>query len=208
MRAVAAFDFDGTLVSGDSLIPFLTRVRGRRAVATALAAHGPALAWAIGGRGDRDVVKAAVLARVLRGVDASAVSALGAAYASELLKRIRPEMLARIGWHRDQGHDIVMVSSSLLVYLEPLGEMLGFDQVLATALEVGDDGLLTGRLVGANVRGPEKAARLQAWLEGEACELWAYGDSSGDHDLFGLAETRAYLVGRRGMHPWTGPRPR
>jgi phosphatidylglycerophosphatase C len=203
LRSVAAFDFDGTLVSGDSLLPFLTRVRGRRAVASALAAHGPALAWALGGRGDRDVVKAAVLARVLRGLPAASVEALGVAYAGELSRRVRPEMLARIGWHRDQGHDVVMVSASLLVYLEPLGEMLGFDQVLATALEAGPDGLLTGRLVGGNVRGPEKAARLRAWLEGESCELWAYGDSSGDHDMFGLAASRAYLVGRRGiMRPW------
>lgn len=205
MRTVAAFDFDGTLVAGDSLIPFLTRVRGRRPVMSALAAHGPALAWAVAGRGDRDVVKAAVLARVLKGVPVADVVALGRVYAQELSRRVRPEMLARIGWHRDQGHDVVLVSASLLVYLEPLAEMLGLDHVIATALEVDDAGVLTGRLIGGNVRGPEKAARLQGWLEGEAAQLWAYGDSSGDHDMFGLAETRAYLVGRRGMQPWPHP---
>lgn len=201
MRTVAAFDFDGTLIRGDSLIPFLSLVAGRRRVAAALGATAPSLGWALAGRGDRDVVKAAVLSRVLAGLPVDAVEKAGSLYAAKLVEhRLRREMVARLGWHRDQGHDLVLVSASLAVYLEPLGDMLGFDQVLATGLEV-VDGVLTGGLVGANVRGPEKAARLRAWLEGEACHLYAYGDSAGDHDLFALAQS-AFLVGRRGMQPW------
>ena len=45
LRAVAAFDFDGTLVERDSLLPFLQRVCGTAAVVrAALALESPRLA--------------------------------------------------------------------------------------------------------------------------------------------------------------------
>jgi phosphatidylglycerophosphatase C len=91
-----------------------------------------------------------------------------------------------------------MISASLAVYLAPLGRQLGFDAVLATALEVGSDGRLTGRLEGANVRGQEKVDRLRQWLGVDTCELWAYGDSDGDRELLALAD-HGYRIGRRGF---------
>lgn len=203
---MAAFDFDGTLAHGDSLIPFLMRLRGRRAVAAALAGQGPSIAWAVAGRASRDRAKERFIARLLAGVPHERAVAVGQAFAQHLVShRMRADMVARAAWHRDQGHELVLVSASLAVYLEPLGGLLGFHHVLATALEVGPDGLLTGRLLGSNVRGPEKAARLTTWLGPDAAdvELWAYGDSSGDHDMLSLASA-AYLVGRRGVTPWTG----
>ena len=206
-RRVAAFDFDGTLARGDSLIPFLTWVCGRARVARALTWHGPAIAWAMAGRGSRDAAKERFVSQLLRGRSVAEVSAVGSAFASHLLaRRLRPDMAARVAWHRGEGHELVLVSASLDVYLSPLASALGFDAVLATQLEVGADGLLTGRLLGANVRGPEKAARLSAWLGDDAhdVELWAYGDSSGDHDLFALA-TSAFLVSRRGLSPFPQP---
>lgn len=202
MRTVAAFDFDGTIIRGDSFIPFLMVVAGRARVATEVARLGPAIAWAAAGRGERDVVKATLVARVFQGVPAEDVVVAGQAYARRLLeRRARPEMLERVRWHRDSGHELVLVSASLTAYLEPLGEMLGFDHVIATRLAVGDDGRLTGELLGANVRGVEKAARITAWLAGEDCELWAYGDSKGDHAMLTMAHS-PFLVRRRGMRPW------
>lgn len=204
-RRVAAFDFDGTLAPGDSLIPFLTWVCGRGRVAAALAVHGPAIAWAIAGRGSRHAAKSAFVGRLLAGRPAAEVATTGEAFAQHLLeRRLRPDMVERVAWHRGQQHELVLVSASLTVYLDPLAAALGFDHVLATRLEVDDAGALTGRLLGANVRGPEKAARLTAWLGDDAhdVELWAYGDSSGDHDLFALASAGAFLVTRRGLSPW------
>src|SRR5437016_5665528 len=77
--------------------------------------------------------------------------------------RRRPDIRARVDWHRAEGHELVLVSASPELYVAPIGRRLGFDEVLATRLEVDAAGLLTGRLVGANCRGPEKVARLRAW---------------------------------------------
>jgi phosphatidylglycerophosphatase C len=188
VTGVAAFDFDGTLIHGDSFVPFLVSVVGKRALAGALVRSTPTLA--LGGR--RDVMKAALIIRLLRGYPYAELRARGEAFAVGLAVQVRPSMVELMAWHRDQNHRLAIVSASLEVYLSPLGHRLGFDGILATGLEVGDDGRLTGRLRGANVRRAEKAARLRGWLEGELdgapYELWAYGDSAGDKELLAMAD--------------------
>jgi HAD superfamily hydrolase (TIGR01490 family) len=92
-------------------------------------------------------------------------------------------------WHQEQGHVVILVSASLGSYLHPLGDLLEVDAVLCTELEV-KDGLLTGKLVGQNCRGKEKASRVQKWCldSGIASDdlVYAYGDSSGDIQLLEL----------------------
>jgi phosphatidylglycerophosphatase C len=194
---VAAFDFDGTLARRDTLVPFLRRVRGTHRVAAAagLAALGPS-------RRERDLLKVAVLGRLFRGMPADRLDALGRAYLPTLVGLLRPEMVERVRWHRDQGHAVVIVSASLGAYLRPLAEHLDLDAALAVELVAGADGRLTGEVVGGlNTRGPEKVARLRAWAGqrlGPAAEfeLWAYGDSPGDADLLAAADHPTW-VGRR-----------
>lgn len=187
-RVVAAFDFDGTLTARDSLMPFLAKVAGRRRLGLALVAGAPAIALALAGRADRGATKAALLARLVAGHAADDLRAQGDAYAAELVPRLHPALLERIDWHRGQGHELVLVSASLGAYLQPLASRLGFTTVLATEMEVGDDGRLTGHLVGLNVRGEEKLRRLEAWLGGDPRVLWAYGDSAGDRELLAAAD--------------------
>jgi len=189
-RTVVVFDFDGTLARGDSLVPFLARVCGWPRVSVALAALGPRIAFALAGRGNRDAIKEAIFVRLLAGRPASEVAAEGVRYAASLRHgtRLHPEMLERVRWHHERGHELVMVSASLSLYLEPLATGLGFDAVLATRLAVGEEGRLTGHYDGRNVRGPEKVARLEAWLGGDRPTLWAYGDSAGDEELLAIAD--------------------
>jgi phosphatidylglycerophosphatase C len=194
---VAAFDFDGTLARRDTLVPFLRRARGSHRVAAAvgLVALGRT-------RRERDLLKVAVLARLFRGMPAERLDALGRAYVPTLVGLLRPEMVERVRWHRDQRHAVVIVSASLGAYLRPLAEHLGLDAALAVELVAGADGLLTGEVVGGlNTRGPEKVARLHAWADqrfGPAAELelWAYGDSAGDAELLAAADHPTW-VGRK-----------
>jgi phosphatidylglycerophosphatase C len=194
---VAAFDFDGTLARRDTLVPFLRRACGTHRVAAAagLAALGRS-------RRERDLLKVAVLARLFRGMPAGRLDALGRGYVPTLVGLLRPEMVERVRWHRDQGHAVVIVSASLGAYLRPLAEHLELDAALAVELVAGADGLLTGEVVGGlNTRGPEKVARLRAWSDqrlgpAAAFELWAYGDSAGDAELLAAADHPTW-VGRR-----------
>jgi hypothetical protein len=69
----------------DTLLQFLQRLCGTQRLARALAANGLALSRMVAGRADGDVVKDALLVRVLAGRDAEEVAAAGATYAQFLL---------------------------------------------------------------------------------------------------------------------------
>lgn len=200
---LAAFDVDGTLTRRDTLLPFLQRVCGTQRLARALARHGLALSAMAAGRVDRDTVKDSLLVHLLAGSGAEEVRATGVAYARFLAEgdRLRPDTLARLRQHQAAGHRVVLVSASPEVYLGPLGRHLEVDAVLGSALQEGPDGRLTGRLAGRNCRGPEKVARLDAWLDGEGPAdrpyLYAYGDSAGDRELLARADVGILVRPRR-----------
>jgi phosphatidylglycerophosphatase C len=198
---VAAFDFDGTLSRRDNFVPFLRRIAGTTAAGRAMVVGGARVAR--GGRAhwSRNELKAAVLHELVAGRDAADLDDVARAFAADIIVRhLRAEAVERADWHREQGHRLVIVSASLASYLRPVADHLRFDAVLATELEVGDDGLLTGRMLGENVRGPEKARRLDQWIAEECATatpfVWAYGDSSGDNELWARAD-RAVRLGRR-----------
>ncbi len=188
MRGVAAFDFDGTLTTSDTLVPFLRAVVGTRDLALAAISNAPRFALAVMNDRWRDAAKAALFRRVLAGRSEAGLRTLGERYADSIVThRLRSGMPERIEWHRKQGHEIVIVSASPTLYLDAVGSRLGLDAVIATELEVGPDGSLTGEIVGANVRRAEKVRGLEAWLGG-AAEIWAYGDSTGDRELLERAD--------------------
>jgi phosphatidylglycerophosphatase C len=186
---VAAFDVDGTLTTGDCVTPFLRRTAGLR-LWTTLLRHPHALGTALLRR-DRDRLKE-LACSALGGKDAAELERAGGTFAADVAAtRLRDDTVARLRRHRDLGHTVLLASASLDLYLEPLGELLPADAIVCTTLERGPDGRLTGRLVGENCRGPEKARRVQEWLQenrGADAELWAYGDSSGDDELLALAD--------------------
>jgi phosphatidylglycerophosphatase C len=200
VRQVAAFDFDGTLSTRDNVLPFLRRVAGTTAFTRGLLGAAPLLA-----RGKRDAAKVKLVSRALHARDADAVAGIGVAFADDVVRtHLRAEMVTALRDHRERGHEIVLISASLTTYLGPVGERLGVDAVLASEPEV-VDGLLTGRLLGANVRGEEKVRRLHAWLGDDPCELWAYGDTGGDAALLARADHPVW-VGRKARKSQRSPR--
>jgi phosphatidylglycerophosphatase C len=196
---VAAFDVDGTLTRRDCVVPFLWRLGAARLV-VGLARRFPSVTAAVARR-DRDRLKSLATAAAFRGRSVAAVEQLAATFGAEIERWLRDDTAARLSWHRQQGHTVVLVSASYQVYLDVLGRSLGVDAVLATQLatappvdSVGTT--YTGALAGENCRGAEKLRRLDEWLEArEGVEggrhgvvLWAYGDSAGDRELLAAAE--------------------
>jgi len=197
-RTVAAFDFDGTLTSGGSVLPFLVDLRGFWPVLRAVGSLSPKLIFAalVGGTASDDV-KQRLFTRLIGGLPLEVVDGRSVAFAERHLARhLRQDARLRLQWHQRQGHHVVIVSASPECYVRPAGELLGVDGVVATRLAVGGGGLLTGGYEGRNCRGAEKYARLVVHLRAHGLlgggddqpELWAYGNSRGDLRLLNAAD--------------------
>jgi len=191
---VAAFDFDGTLTTGDTLIPFLFHSFGATRFVSNMIRSGPALI----GYGVRllpnEVAKERMLINFLEGLDRKKLESLGNLFARDLIPdMVRKRTMDRLKWHQAQGHLCVIISASLDVYLKPWANSVGIENVLCTSLEVDESDKLTGRLATANCYGAEKRRRLREWL-GDSSRycIYAYGDSRGDRELLEIADHSFY----------------
>lgn len=188
-RNIAVFDFDGTITKRDTLARFLIRFAGITRSFTSALHHAPGMLSAAAGVGDRDAAKEKYLISLIGGRPESELISAGIEYAKVVLseERFNAAVIERLSWHRGEGHEIVVISASLDVYIQGIAAALGATRAFGTEIEV-ESGVLTGRLRGGNVRAANKVQRLDQWLDGEATEIWAYGDSSGDDELLARAD--------------------
>ncbi|HJM29405.1 MAG: HAD-IB family hydrolase [Acidimicrobiales bacterium] len=181
LRRIAAFDFDGTITRRDTLFPFLRQYGTSnllQAAVLTLRTRKP--------QGWRESLKANVLRKVFLGKELQKLEHAGKSYAANLPRLYRDEVLSMISYHRDAGHELVLVTASLGCYARPAAEELGFDHVIAVEL-VSNAGRLSGEMSGRNVRGSEKARQLREWLGSSDAEIWAYGNSQGDKEMLSMA---------------------
>jgi phosphatidylglycerophosphatase C len=107
-----------------------------------------------------------------------------------------------LDWHRQQGHDIVIVSASPQLYVDAMTEDLHADGGLGTRLALDPRGRLTGGYLGKNCRGTEKLRRLDEWIAQRHYPtppvVFAYGNSRGDRRMLSGA-THPFNVGKLGV---------
>ena len=184
---VAVFDFDNTLIRGDSLWPFLVRAAGwPRAVCAALVAVLQAACSATDDR--RTLFKAILLRLTLAGVPLDR-----AAKAAELLEDaiVWLPMRDRLQAHWQQGHRIMIASGGLGLYLPYLLRDLPPHQLICTQMET-VDGRLTGAMQGGNCVRQQKAELVkQALLDiGEISDSWGYGNFPHDVPMLSYIQQR------------------
>jgi len=189
-EVVAVFDFDGTLLAGDSFFRFVTWRRDRLRVLKDLFVTAPLLPLYLLRLVGNERHKMALFSRAFSGMRIEEFEALGKAFAAEQLPAmLRQEALQCMLAHKARGHRIAIVSASLETWIRPWSETHEVDMLLASKPEV-YEGRLTGRLEGTNCFGVEKTRRLFCALpqKREAYEIYAYGDSRGDRDLLAAAD--------------------
>jgi phosphatidylglycerophosphatase C len=205
-RGVAAFDFDGTISKRDTLVPFLAKVAGPARFAGVCARLGLSGARRNVDIRNRDEVKEEMIRLLFAGRSEDELRSRGEVYARDLLSdSLRPMVVDRLHRHRERDHRTVVVSASLVYYLDPVARAFGIDGVIGVEPEV-VDGVLTGALARPNVRAEEKAVRLREWMGAgpedplDGVRLWGYGNTSGDHALLEMSD-HAYWLGRPGKVP-------
>lgn len=190
---IAAFDFDGTITTKDTFLPFLLRAFGTPRVWLTLAslALPGLLVWI--GKSTRDHFKSLLIGKLFPGVSVQYLEKTGIQHVAQIAALYRPTALERIKWHKQQGHRLVMVSASLNFYLEPVAQHLGFEDLLCTEV-VSADGTCTGEMKGENCRAAAKVRRLEALLGPlNQYELYAYGDSEGDAEMLDVSDHPVFM---------------
>jgi phosphatidylglycerophosphatase C len=190
---IAAFDFDGTLTTRDSMMPFLQMLKGKWRFSLGLLLSSPILIGYALKLIPNWQAKERLLVSFLAGMDEAQFTRAAAKFSAEKIPQLlRSEAVERLRWHQRQGHKTILVSASMEAYLLPWAQEMGFDQVIGTRLEVKNK-QITGRLAGRNCYGPEKSARLEAMLGNlKNYRIYAYGDSKGDREMLAAASDPYY----------------
>jgi HAD superfamily hydrolase (TIGR01490 family) len=184
-RTAAFFDLDKTVIAKSSTLAFSRSfyhggLINRRAVLKSAYAQFVYLA----GGADHDQMERMrqYLSAMCTGWDVQQVREIVAETLHDLIDPlIYDEAATLIEDHHTAGRDVVIVSSSGAEVVEPIGEMLGADRVVATRMVV-RDGRYTGE-VEYYAYGETKAAAIKELAESEGYDLgrsYAYSDSATD----------------------------
>jgi phosphatidylglycerophosphatase C len=189
---LALFDFDGT-ITVDPTYPAFVRfaVRPRRKLVGVPVLTPLILGYRIGWLSDR-YIRRAISRAAFWGEDPLRVRTLGSDFARTALPPLlRHKALERIEWHKQRGDRVVVVSAALDAYIQPWCDTAGVETV-CTQLEI-RNGRLTGKYVGGDCCGPEKAKRVsERYRLSDYSEIYAYGDTHEDREMLEMA-TRKYF---------------
>ncbi|HPJ02130.1 MAG TPA: HAD family hydrolase [Candidatus Limiplasma sp.] len=186
-QSFALFDFDGTLIRGDSIILFM-RYLWRRKLCTVFDIARFTVAGGLFTLRLTSPKRAKEMAlRFLRGRSRAEYVQYASDFCETVLKpRLFPQGIEAIRAHQAAGEPVLLITASPTFYLEPLKSMLGLHAVLGTQFATDGKGRFTGHIAGINCRGDEKPIRIREYLEKTGTELdsqnsSAYGNST--HDL-------------------------
>ncbi|WP_180048594.1 MULTISPECIES: HAD-IB family hydrolase [unclassified Acinetobacter] len=192
-KNLALFDFDGTLYEHDSFTGFIFYSLGK---------------WHILKRGIKVLpwimayylklypahkMRPKLYSAMFKGCDLKKIYPLAQQYAGKILKSLEPSLLKQLKQHQQLGHDVVLVSASLDLYLNPVCRYLNID-LICSEVEI-KAGKMTGFYQNADCSNEQKKIRiLEKYNLDDYAEIYAYGNSDEDEEMLALAD-HAYMVG-------------
>jgi phosphatidylglycerophosphatase C len=191
-KKLVLFDFDGTITTKDTFIEFLIFYKGMPRFLAGMAMMSPYLTLFALKLVPNWKAKQMVLRHFLGGESLEHLNQKCEEFSEKVLpKLIRPGAVQAINQYKNGDSVVAVVSASAENWVEPWCRKHGL-LCIATQLEV-KNGKVTGNLCGPNCYGPEKVTRIQKQFALKDFEqIVAYGDSSGDKEMFELAHEHFY----------------
>ena len=188
-RAAAYFDLDKTILATSSTWALGTPMRrsgliSSRALAYGLIAQIPYLLVGAGTQRSSSLMEH--LALMSAGISRrDLMEVVEGALTTAIEPAVYAEALDLIEGHRRAGHDVVVVSASISEMVTPIARLVGADRAVATHMEVGEDGLFTGR-ISRSMLHAEKVVALREDAAAHGIDLsrcWSYSDSISDEPM-------------------------
>ena len=202
-KSYALFDFDGTLLRGDSLVQFCGYAH-RQGLCTSKQLRrgiGTAFLYVLGLR-TAEQSKIAALSFIVGRTEAQLQDVSARFWEDALRRRMRRQGLEALKQRKAEGAEVLLVTASPAFYLEPVRVALGITAVIGTRMDIGTDGRATGMICGQNCKGVQKPLRLAEYLaaSGERLDYdssYAYGDSHSDAPMLELCGHKVAVNAKR-----------
>ncbi|HWJ92875.1 MAG TPA: HAD-IB family hydrolase [Flavisolibacter sp.] len=196
-KAIAFFDFDGTITTKDTLLEFIRFTKGNLRFYFGFLLNSPYLLAFKAGLIPNQTAKEKVLHYFFNNEDEKVFMQRCRSFAKNRLPSlIRQGALEEIRKLKEKDIPVVVVSASPECWIQPWADQQKI-HLIASRLEV-DNGKITGRLIGKNCHGKEKVKRiLEQHTMKDYEEIYAYGDSSGDRPMLELATHSFYKPFRK-----------
>jgi len=182
-KVIAAFDFDGTITTKDTLFDFLIFYFGRRKLLAGLFVLSPILVLYKMGIIKNNVAKEKLFSYFFKNKKYIDFINKCEEYKTRIDQICKNAILDKIKWHQEQDHTVIIISASISDWIKPWALKIGIDYVLGTEIEIKDNHI-TGKFASPNCYGQEKVNRLLSlYPDKDNYILYAYGDSRGDKEL-------------------------
>lgn len=188
-RVIAAFDFDGTITTKDTLFDFIRFYHGQSKFLCGLLVVSPILICFKLGFITNEKAKQKLFSHFFKGTSINEFNDFCHSYADRINTFCYQSTIKQLRKHQNQNDEIVLISASIENWIKPWASAHSIKRVLATQIEV-KNGLITGRFSSKNCYGQEKVNRLKkTYPNRDEYILYAYGDSSGDKELLAFADS-------------------
>lgn len=195
MQRVAVFDFDGTIIYGDSIVDMLRKGLKQGKVSPFLFIKA-VIAGALYHAGLYDAIASKRCAHsFLARMDAQERERFLRNFAQSLVNRARPEAIKQLQAHKAAGEHVILCSASGDCYMQYVAPLLHVDALLCTPCDE------SGIPCGSNCRGKEKVRRVQEYLQEHGLEgsvlVAGYGDTAGDAPILSQCKTPVLVRPRK-----------
>lgn len=189
--AAAFFDLDKTIIATSSAFAF-----GKEFLHNGMISRSEAwdMYWSkvsymlVGQSSDKMDSTRDSLAQMVAGWDVEDVARITeATMRTVVTPAIYSEARELIEEHKNAGHDVIIISASARILVEPIARELGVDTVVATEMGI-EDGKLTGEIT-SYLKGEAKANAVRAFAADHGYNLagsFAYSDSATDIPMLSL----------------------
>jgi phosphatidylglycerophosphatase C len=192
-KVIAAFDFDGTITTRDTLPAFIRFAVSFGHLIAGSLSMVPFLVLFKLKVIPNYKAKERLFKTFFAGITLDRFNMLSEKFIPTIEKLVNPAALEKLKWHQEMGHEVIIISASAENWIRPWAIKNGINTVLATKLQVIDHMTITGNFLTKNCHGTEKVTRLlEQYPERQNYILYAYGDSNGDRELLALADHPFY----------------